>query len=284
MRSKGNFAVAYTVDQLKQRWLILKRNYNTVKRIRDNSGLVWDYENQVITCSDDVWEEYVTNHPVAGPWRTTSFPLFDSIGKIISGAVASGSSSLRPEAMFFVQENHLDDDTDDELTLRRSGALQSGNSLSRDSVVANTEPQRFSSASSPNSRPASQLAGSSAASSAPSTSSTSHILERAPIPGIPRRKRTQYQRDELASAVASLAEASNRRSDAREAASIRQKSRIEEAMELLEATSNEDSDVNNTLDALSILQNESQATIYITMKNRALREAWLQRKIEERHQ
>ncbi|KAI9906532.1 hypothetical protein PsorP6_004475 [Peronosclerospora sorghi] len=34
------------------------------------------------------------NHPVAGPWRTTSFPLFDNIGEIISGAVASGESAL----------------------------------------------------------------------------------------------------------------------------------------------------------------------------------------------
>ncbi|KAI9910247.1 hypothetical protein PsorP6_011111 [Peronosclerospora sorghi] len=177
-----------------------------------------------------------------------------------------------PGGNVFVHENHLDDDTDDEFTLRRSGALRSGNSSSRDSVVANKETRRFSAASFPNSRPASQLAGLSAASSAPSTSSTSHSLERAPIPVIHRRKRTQSQRDELASAVASLEAASNRRSDAREAASIRHKSRIEEAVELLQATRNEESDVNNTLDALSILQNESQATIYITIKNRALRE------------
>ncbi|KAF6764367.1 hypothetical protein DFP72DRAFT_1059353 [Ephemerocybe angulata] len=87
-----------TAASWKGRFGTLKAEYNTVKTLRDMSGFGWDNEKQIVTASDDVWDRWIAKNPKKKKWRTTAFPLYDDIGGIVDGTVATGSNAFRPSS------------------------------------------------------------------------------------------------------------------------------------------------------------------------------------------
>ncbi|RXW11416.1 hypothetical protein EST38_g14439 [Candolleomyces aberdarensis] len=77
-------------------WAQLKSEYKTVKALREMSGFGWDYETQVVTASDEVWEKLLERDTKKKKWKSTPFPLYDDIGHIVDGTVATGANAFRP--------------------------------------------------------------------------------------------------------------------------------------------------------------------------------------------
>ncbi|KAF5334517.1 hypothetical protein D9611_013836 [Ephemerocybe angulata] len=102
-----------TAAKCKGRYRAIKTDYNTVRTLVDKgSGWGWDHVNKVVTATPDVWDAYIKAHPKNEKWRKDSFPLYDEVGQIVNGTVATGAHTYRPGRQN--QENRESDSDEDD--------------------------------------------------------------------------------------------------------------------------------------------------------------------------
>ncbi|KAK7017748.1 hypothetical protein R3P38DRAFT_3320499 [Favolaschia claudopus] len=68
----------------------LKDNFKDLHGLRDLSGFGWDDGLKMVTATDGVWADLLKRHPEHERWRSTPFPLYDSILELVEGVVATG--------------------------------------------------------------------------------------------------------------------------------------------------------------------------------------------------
>lgn len=53
------FGFDYSLENLKNRYKTLRRQYNLIKSLLDLDGFVWDETRQMVTADDCVWQDYI---------------------------------------------------------------------------------------------------------------------------------------------------------------------------------------------------------------------------------
>ena len=77
-------------SQLQSQYAELKKKFGIVSDLKSNSGFGWDYEKELPTAPDDVWQRYIAAHPKAAPFRYTSLRNYDELDIVFSGKCATG--------------------------------------------------------------------------------------------------------------------------------------------------------------------------------------------------
>ncbi|KAL5099584.1 hypothetical protein RYX36_003911 [Vicia faba] len=77
-------------DQLKNRHSVLRRQYAIVKSILDQGEFVWDEATGSIRADDEIWAEYIKNHPDAEPLKSGGCPIFKELCTIFSEPTTNG--------------------------------------------------------------------------------------------------------------------------------------------------------------------------------------------------
>ncbi|KAK6947337.1 Myb/SANT-like domain [Dillenia turbinata] len=75
-------------EVLQNRSKKLKQQYNIVKGLIQQNGFHWDDIRQMVVAEDDVWDDYIKDHPEAKPYRTKSMPSYDDFCVIYGEASA----------------------------------------------------------------------------------------------------------------------------------------------------------------------------------------------------
>eukprot|EP00474_Spongospora_subterranea_P001409 CRZ01867.1 hypothetical protein [Spongospora subterranea] len=96
----SQFDLYYTLDQIKNRVKLLKKQYCLFRRLKDNSGFGWDDDKKIPTASDEVWDEYLEAHPNAALYRFTTLPLFEELNALFDQSSATGGGALASSGFF----------------------------------------------------------------------------------------------------------------------------------------------------------------------------------------
>jgi hypothetical protein len=89
-----NTGATFTKAQLHSQLQQLKRKYNTIKPLIDNSGFGsgfgWNDTLKIPTAPNQVWEDYIKVHKDAAEFRFKTLPYYDELDAIFTGKVTSG--------------------------------------------------------------------------------------------------------------------------------------------------------------------------------------------------
>ncbi|KAF8240045.1 hypothetical protein L208DRAFT_892280 [Tricholoma matsutake] len=77
-------------------WAALKKDYASVKKLKEMSGFGWDDTKRAVTAPNEVWDKLLEKHPKLGKWRSKGFPLFDDMADLVDGTYAMGTNVYRP--------------------------------------------------------------------------------------------------------------------------------------------------------------------------------------------
>lgn len=66
-------------DVLKNRYKHLKRQFNEIKILLEQSGFTWDETRDMVTAEDKVWDAYIKAHPDARSYRVKTVPSFHKL-------------------------------------------------------------------------------------------------------------------------------------------------------------------------------------------------------------
>ncbi|CAJ2646623.1 L10-interacting MYB domain-containing protein-like [Trifolium pratense] len=77
-------------EQLKNRHSVLRRQYATVKSILDQGDFIWDEVTGFIRADDEIWEEYIKNHPDAETVKSGGCPIFNELCTIFAEPATNG--------------------------------------------------------------------------------------------------------------------------------------------------------------------------------------------------
>ncbi|KAJ6745311.1 hypothetical protein OIU74_028071 [Salix koriyanagi] len=80
-------------DVLKNRYKHLRRLYNEIKNLLDNSGFSWDETREMITAKDHIWDAYIKAHPDARSYRVKTVPGYQKLCVIIGQENSGGRYS-----------------------------------------------------------------------------------------------------------------------------------------------------------------------------------------------
>ncbi|KAF0728246.1 hypothetical protein Ae201684_013897 [Aphanomyces euteiches] len=84
------------MSKIKSRLDCLKKDYKDVKFLRDNSGFGWNDDLGLPTAPNEVWTAIINSNSNCKKFRTTPFPLFDSLTVLFDGSYADGRFCLTP--------------------------------------------------------------------------------------------------------------------------------------------------------------------------------------------
>ncbi|KAL5536485.1 hypothetical protein ACEPAF_307 [Sanghuangporus sanghuang] len=76
------------VSQVKSHWQKFKSEYTIIKKLRNASGFGWDDECGCVTATEDVWTAYLAVHKNVHKFKTSAFPFYDEIAKLVDGIIA----------------------------------------------------------------------------------------------------------------------------------------------------------------------------------------------------
>ncbi|KAF2313038.1 hypothetical protein P3X46_019255 [Hevea brasiliensis] len=80
-------------DVLKNRYKHLRRMYNDIKNLLENSGFSWDETREMITAEDHVWDAYTNAHPDARSYRVKTVPSYQKLCVIFGQESSDGRYS-----------------------------------------------------------------------------------------------------------------------------------------------------------------------------------------------
>ncbi|XP_057252018.1 L10-interacting MYB domain-containing protein isoform X2 [Beta vulgaris subsp. vulgaris] len=66
-------------EQLKYRCAVLKKLYCTVKSLLDQGEFCWDESTGAIKANDEVWDQYIKEHPDADTLRASGCPIYKQL-------------------------------------------------------------------------------------------------------------------------------------------------------------------------------------------------------------
>ncbi|XP_038700570.1 L10-interacting MYB domain-containing protein [Tripterygium wilfordii] len=66
-------------DVLKNRYKHLRRQYNDIKNLLENSGFLWDGSREMVVADDYIWDAYVKEHPDSRSYRVKTVPSYDKL-------------------------------------------------------------------------------------------------------------------------------------------------------------------------------------------------------------
>ncbi|PON85084.1 Myb/SANT-like domain containing protein [Trema orientale] len=87
------FKSCHDKDVLKNRYKHLKRQYNDMKVILEQSGFSWDESREMILAEDHVWDAYIQVHPDARCYRVKTIPGFHKLCVIFGEEHSDGRYS-----------------------------------------------------------------------------------------------------------------------------------------------------------------------------------------------
>ncbi|KAF8226431.1 hypothetical protein L208DRAFT_1407059 [Tricholoma matsutake] len=77
-------------------WAALKKDYASVKKLKEMSGFGWDDTKRAVTAPNEVWDKLLEKHPKLGKWRSKGFPLFDDMADLVDGTYTTGTNVYHP--------------------------------------------------------------------------------------------------------------------------------------------------------------------------------------------
>ncbi|OAY27515.1 uncharacterized protein LOC110604276 isoform X2 [Manihot esculenta] len=80
-------------DVLKNRYKHLRRMYNDIKNLLENSGFSWDETREMITAEDHVWDAYTKAHSDARSYRVKTVPGYQKLCVIFGQESSDGRYS-----------------------------------------------------------------------------------------------------------------------------------------------------------------------------------------------
>ncbi|KAL1168130.1 hypothetical protein V6Z11_A05G064300 [Gossypium hirsutum] len=78
------FGSHYDKDVLKNRYKHLRRLYNDIKILLEQSGFSWDETRDMVIAEDSVWNAYIKSHPDARSYRVKTVPSYHKL-RVIFG-------------------------------------------------------------------------------------------------------------------------------------------------------------------------------------------------------
>ncbi|XWS26143.1 hypothetical protein CRYUN_Cryun26dG0005600 [Craigia yunnanensis] len=84
------FGSHYDKDVLKNRYKHLRRLYNDIKILLEQSGFSWDEARDMVTAEDSVWDAYIKSHPDARSYRVKTVPSYHKLRVIFGQEICDG--------------------------------------------------------------------------------------------------------------------------------------------------------------------------------------------------
>ncbi|KAK6231966.1 hypothetical protein SCA6_002039 [Theobroma cacao] len=106
----SKFGFKYDIDVLKNRFKRMRKQYNEMKILLDQSGFKWDEEVQMVKADNNKWDEYLKAHPDMQSYRTKVVPYYTELCVICGHIVADGRYSLSCFDVDFENEEKGADD------------------------------------------------------------------------------------------------------------------------------------------------------------------------------
>nr|DAD28740.1 TPA_asm: hypothetical protein HUJ06_030208 [Nelumbo nucifera] len=75
----AKFGSRHDKDVLKNRYKHLRRQYNDINILLEQSGFSWDETRQMVTADDHVWDAYIKAHPDARSYRIKTVPSYNNL-------------------------------------------------------------------------------------------------------------------------------------------------------------------------------------------------------------
>ncbi|CAN6484698.1 unnamed protein product [Victoria cruziana] len=102
------FGTIYNKDCMRNRLKTLKKQYNIIKSLCEQSWIVWNHESQMIVVNDETaWEAYIKDHPEAQNYRHKQMAYYEDLcvafsripvdGKVNSVGNSSGAKTIMCE-------------------------------------------------------------------------------------------------------------------------------------------------------------------------------------------
>ncbi|XP_057784187.1 L10-interacting MYB domain-containing protein-like [Salvia miltiorrhiza] len=78
-------------EQLKSRYIALRKQYTSVTLLLDQSDFSWDEATGAIMASNEAWDRYIKAHPDAEMLRTIGCPIYNHLRTIFAEPVTNGT-------------------------------------------------------------------------------------------------------------------------------------------------------------------------------------------------
>ncbi|KAF8395486.1 hypothetical protein HHK36_019432 [Tetracentron sinense] len=73
------FECRYTKNALGHRYKNLKKQYNAIQMLLNQSGFGWDRRERMVVADDYVWDDYIKTHPDVQQYRTKTVPYYEDL-------------------------------------------------------------------------------------------------------------------------------------------------------------------------------------------------------------
>ncbi|KAI3845361.1 hypothetical protein MKW92_036637 [Papaver armeniacum] len=115
-------------ERLKNRYAVLRKQYNTMKSLLDLNDFTWDESRQAVTATDEAWDTYIKEHPDAETIRANGCPFYKQLSIIFldsrtNGNVDSANQLVKTEEVPCHGSTGLTIDTGEPLVLSGDKSL-----------------------------------------------------------------------------------------------------------------------------------------------------------------